>query len=79
LAAFLNRHFPPAARFALGVIWRETLLAGFYFAALAWLQMGRAFTWPLAVLLGAGMLAVEGVLRLLERTPWRPETGITDV
>ena len=39
---------------------------------LAWLQIGRMLTLPLAVLLALGFLIIEYLLRLRERSQWKP-------
>jgi len=70
--AFLNQRFhstPPATS---GVILRQAIWAGVYGAALAWLQIGRVLTAALALLLLIGLVLVEFLLRLSERSQWKP-------
>jgi len=72
VAAFLNRRFttqPPATQNA---IIREAVLVGIYFAALAWLQLGRVLTMPLVVLLAFGLALIEFLIRLREKSRWEP-------
>jgi len=72
VVAFLNRRFPtkPAAR--RGAIVREASLTGIYFATLAWLQLGRVLSLGLGLLLAAGFILVEFLIRLRERSRWEP-------
>jgi hypothetical protein len=70
--AFLNRRFPSSPPPAHGVILRQAIWIGIYFPTLAWLQMGRVLTLALALLLALGLILIEGLLRLRERSQWRP-------
>jgi hypothetical protein len=70
--AFLNYRFssnPPAKA---AVVLRQSLWFGIYGATLAWLQYGRVFTPNLALILAVGLVAIEWLLRLRERTQWKP-------
>ncbi len=72
LTAFLNIRFPtnpPAQRV---VVVREASLVGIYFATLSWLQLGRVLTLGLGLLLAAGLILVELLIRLRERSRWEP-------
>jgi hypothetical protein len=70
--AFLNRRFlttPPAST---TVILRESSWFGVYFSILAWLQIGRVLNPMLIILLAAGLLIIEFMLRLREISQWKP-------
>jgi hypothetical protein len=72
IVAFLNRRFqsnPPAAS---TVIMRQSIWVGVYGATLAWLQIGRALTLSLGMLLALGLIVIEWLLRLRERSQWNP-------
>ncbi len=72
LVAFLNQRFPgepPASRLA---ILRQALWFGIYAASLAWLQLGRMLTPVVAMLILVGLLIIELLLRLRERSQWKP-------
>lgn len=72
VVAFLNQRFasnPPAST---GVIVRESLWIGIYFPTLAWLQLGRVLTQELVLLLAFGLIAIEILIRLRERSQWKP-------
>ena len=70
--AFLNRRFPTTPPASPGVILRQAMLFGIYWATLAWLQSGRVLTSALGLLLAFGFLLMEWLLRLRERSQWKP-------
>lgn len=70
--AFLNKRFPTDPPISSGVIIREALWIGIYFPTLAWLQLGRVLTPTLILLLAVGLSAIEILLRLRERSQWKP-------
>ena len=70
--AFLNRRFPSAPPPTPGVIVRQAAWVGIYFPTLAWLQIGRVLTPALALLLALGLILIEWLLRLREKSQWKP-------
>ena len=70
--AFLNRRFPSTPPASPGIILRQALFFGIYWATLAWLQSGRVLTTSLIILLALGLLLMEWLLRLRERSQWKP-------
>ena len=70
--AFLNQRFPTNPPVNAGVIVREAIWVGIYFPTLAWLQLGQVLTPALSLLLAGGLLAIEVLLRLRERSQWKP-------
>lgn len=70
--AFLNQRFPTNPPVNAGVIVREAIWVGIYFPTLAWLQLGQVLTPALSLLLAVGLLAIEVLLRLRERSQWKP-------
>jgi hypothetical protein len=56
----------------LNAIIREAALVGIYFSALAWLQLGRVLTMPLIILLALGLILIEFLIRLREKSRWEP-------
>ncbi|MFC1922195.1 hypothetical protein ACFLY4_02810 [Chloroflexota bacterium] len=70
--AFLNQRFPTNPPVNTGVIVREAIWVGIYFPTLAWLQLGQVLTPALSLLLAVGLLAIEVLLRLRERSQWKP-------
>lgn len=72
IVAFLNRRFPTTPPPSYGAILREAIFVGIYFPMLAWLQLGRVLNPALALLLALGLIAIEILLRLRERSQWYP-------
>jgi len=72
VVAFLNKRFPTNPPVNSGVIVREALWIGIYFPTLAWLQLGQVLTPALMVLLAGGLVAIEILIRLRERSQWKP-------
>ncbi len=70
--AFLNRRFPGAAPATPNIVLRQSLWIAIYGDTVAWLQMGRVLTPALALLLLAGLALIEFLLRLSERSQWKP-------
>jgi len=70
--AFLNRRFPSQPTPTPGVILRQAIWFGIYVPTLAWLQIGRVLTPALALLLAVGLLLIEWLLRLREKSQWKP-------
>lgn len=71
--AFLNRRFPSTPPATPGVVVREAIWIGIYFPTLAWLRIPRVLTPALALLLAIALILVEWLLRLRERSQWKPE------
>lgn len=78
VAAFLNLRFPSKPPARRNVVVREASLAGIYFATLAWLQIDRVLTFGLGLLLAAGLILVEFLLRLREKGRWDPQKMLND-
>lgn len=72
IIAYLNRRFPSIPVATPLVIIRQSLWIGIYLAVLGWLQIGRVLTLPLALLLAVGLFLIEWLLRLRERSQWKP-------
>lgn len=69
--AFLNRRFLSTPAPTAGIIVRQALWVGVYGATIAWLQIGQVLTPYLAILLAAGLVLVEFLLRLSEKSQWK--------
>ncbi len=69
---FLNKRFPTRPPVGGEVIIRQALWIGIYASLITWLQMGRVLTPMLAAILFAAFILIEGLLRLFERSRWRP-------
>ena len=69
---FFHRRFPDEIYVEPGVIVRQALWFGIYGATLAWLQLGRLVTVYVVIGLAGGLAAIEYLLRLRERSRWKP-------
>jgi hypothetical protein len=69
---FLNRRFPSDPPVESSVLLREAMWVGVYGSLLAWFQMGRVLTSGLAVVLAIGLILVEFLMRLGDRSAWAP-------
>lgn len=72
VVALLNRLFSSRTPISFGMVVREALWVGIYFAALVWLNKGQVMTLGLAVVLAVGLILVEFLLRLRSRSEWHP-------
>lgn len=70
--AFLNLRFPTHPPAGASVVLREALWFGLYGAIVAWLQIGRVLTPLLLILLALGFGLIEFLLRLGEKSQWKP-------
>ena len=68
VAVYLNRRFPSTPPPTTFVILRQAIWVAIYFPTLAWLQIGRVLTPAIALMLGLGLLLIEWLLRMRERT-----------
>jgi hypothetical protein len=68
----LHRRFLSDRPAAPSTLLRQSLWIGFYAALCIWLQINRSLSLPLAIILAAGVGLLEWLLRLLERSSWRP-------
>lgn len=55
-----------------GVVVRQALWVGVYGAILAWLQLSRLSGLWTAVTLAIGLVAIEALIRLREKSRWHP-------
>ena len=69
---FLNLRFPSKPLAGPNVIVRQALWLGVYGDLLAWFQLGRLLTPVLAVFLAVGLILIEVLLRLNERSRFKP-------
>ena len=72
VTAFINRRFPSLPPPIHSVIVRQALWFAVYISTLVWLQIGRVLSLTLAILLAVGLLLIEFLLRMSERSQWKP-------
>jgi hypothetical protein len=72
IAAFLNRRFATTQAVSKSTVLREAILAGIFVPTLAWLQLNRALTVSLLIILVIGFVLLEWFIRLREQSRWKP-------
>lgn len=72
IIAYLNQRFPATPAISPSTVLREALLAGIFAPTLAWLQLNRALTIPIAIMLFIGFVLLEWFIRLREQSRWEP-------
>ncbi len=70
---FLHRRFPSDTPVNMNILLRQSLWVGIYIDLLAWLQLGRALNTVRAVFIAIGLLVIEFLLRLRERSEFKPK------
>jgi hypothetical protein len=68
----LNKRFPGEPPVEDMAILRQALWVGVFGSTVAWLQLGRVLTGVLTLVLAAGFVLIEFLLRLFERSRWNP-------
>ena len=69
---FLNKRFPSTPPAEKYIIIRQAIWFGVYGSSLAWLQMGQVLNSSLALILAGAFIVIELLLRLWERSHWKP-------
>lgn len=69
---FLNKRFPSTPPAEKYIIIRQAIWFGVYGSSLAWLQMGQVLNTSLALILAGAFIVIELLLRLWERSHWKP-------
>ncbi len=69
---FLNLRFPSNPPAESAVILRQAIWFGVYGAVLAWLEINGVVTIWIALGWALGLIAVEYIVRMIERSRWRP-------
>ena len=72
IAYYMNLRFPSTPPANPSVILRQALWFGIYGSTLAWLQLGSIVTSWTFFGLALGILVIESLIRLFERTRWHP-------
>ncbi len=77
-AYFFNRRFPSDPPAEPHAIVRQAMWVGVYGATLVWLQLGHLVNLWVWMGLGGGLIAIEYLIRLRERSRWRPPIADDD-
>lgn len=75
---FFHRRFANETPADANVIIRQALWFGIYGATLTWLQLGRLVTVYVILGLAGGLLAIEYLMRLREKSHWKPPVQTDD-
>jgi hypothetical protein len=68
---FLSRRFGKNP-IAVNVLMRRAIWVGIIGCILAWLQLGRALTWTVGLLIFSVIVAIEWLIEIRERSLWNP-------
>jgi hypothetical protein len=68
----LHRRFDAGSPSPPATLLRQGLLVGLYISLCAWLQINRSLSLGLAIAIALGFVAMEGLIRLVESSRWRP-------
>jgi hypothetical protein len=55
------------------VVIRQAVWFGVFAALLSWLQIGRVLTLPMGTIMGAALFLIEFLIRMWERSRWKPD------
>lgn len=69
---FFHWRFPEEVPAETNVIVRQAMWFGVYGAILTWLQLGRLVTVYVILGLAGGLVAIEYLIRLREKSQWKP-------
>ncbi len=73
VVAYLNRVIQPFGQATFEIVVREATMIGIYAGILIWLNKGQVLSFGLALILAVGLLLIELLLRLRNRSEWHPE------
>jgi hypothetical protein len=73
LVTYLNRIVQPFGPANFESVVRESTMIGVYAGILLWLNKGQVLSAGLALILGIGIVLVELLVRLRNRSRWHPE------
>ncbi len=69
---FLNKRFPSKPGIQTPALIRQAVWAAVFFDLLAWLQLGRILNPILVLVLAAGLIIIETLIRMVEKARWQP-------
>jgi len=70
---FLHLRFPSTPSANANVMIREALMVGVYFDLIAWMQMGRVLNLALVIFIAVGLILIEILIRMSEKSRFKPE------
>jgi hypothetical protein len=69
---YLNLRFPSKPPASESIIVRQAIWLGIYGSILAWLQLGGLIQPWTIIILGLGLIIIEYMIRMRERSRWQP-------
>ncbi len=72
IVVFLNIRFPSNPPIDTPVVIRQACWMGVYGGIIVWLQLGRILTPPIGMLIAIGLVIIEGLIRMREKSRWSP-------
>jgi hypothetical protein len=78
LIHFLHRRFPSDPPTNTGIILRQAIWVGIYADLLVWLQLGRALDTARAIFIAIGLIVIEFLVRMRERSQFQPSPPAHD-
>jgi hypothetical protein len=72
VVVFLNLRFPSNPPIDTSVIMRQACWVGIFGGIVVWLQLGRILTPSIGMFIALGLVVIEGLLRLREKSKWNP-------
>jgi hypothetical protein len=72
LLSLIHQRFSEPATINENVLLREAIMIGIAVNLIAWLQIGDMLSFALFLLIIAGGVSIEYLIRLTEKTQWRP-------
>ena len=69
---FLSKRFGKTP-ISVDVLMRRAIWVGVIGCILAWLQLGRALTWTIGLLIVSVIVSIECLIEIRERSLWNPE------
>ena len=71
---FLSRRFGNNP-LSVNVLMRQAIWVGVIGCILAWLQLGRALTWTIGLLIVSVIVGIEWLIEIRERSLWNPNNA----
>lgn len=72
IIVFLNIRFPSEPPIDVSVVIRQASWMGVYGGIIVWLQLGRILTPTIGMFIAVGLVLIEGLIRMRERSAWSP-------
>lgn len=72
---YLNVRFPSVPPIGIPVVIRQACWVGVYGGILAWLQLGRILSTSVGLAIAIGLVVIEGLIRMRERSRWGADEG----